>query len=108
MTNEEDDSLPELLADSIADILSDKKWALFMQPLFAQSQGLWVDVLSVCDELNINHSNFEQIEESLPSPLFATWLPFPESVYGEEYCVVIFFVEEIPWSKAVIYNKKLV
>lgn len=99
-------NLEDRLSDITADLVELEENSAFLERLFSVEAGRWVDVAPLCSGLTEIERQLEELRESFDVPLQVTWLNSPKSVYGNGYCVIIFFSEELHWSNAALYNKQ--
>lgn len=99
-------NLEESLADITADLVELKENSPFLERLFAVRAGQWLDAAVLCSQLIDITDRLEGLSESFEGALHVTWLAYPESVYGDGYCLIIFFVEALHWSNIAVYNRR--
>lgn len=99
-------NVEESLADITADLVELKENNLFLERLFAAPAGQWLQVAALCSKLTHISIGLEELSESFEGTLHTTWLAYPESVYGDGYCLIVFFVEALHWSNVAIYNRR--
>lgn len=108
---EEDDielSVEEELNDLAADLVSFKRYSPFLERLFSQSPGTWNKLETLCSGIKDIEQRFIDWQEAgtVIESVRVAWLDYPESSYGGEYCVIIFFCENPHWITDAIYNKQ--
>ncbi|MBI4641216.1 MAG: hypothetical protein HY731_11010 [Candidatus Tectomicrobia bacterium] len=99
-------NLEDKLSDLTANLVELEENSLFLERLFSDDSGRWIDVASLCSGLTDVEGRLEELRKSLKAPLQVTWLDSPKSVYRNGYCVILFFLEELHWSNVALYNKQ--
>ena len=98
--------LSEELANYTTDLLALRRHEPFLEELWAQKPGNWVDVFALNLRLGHLTPRIEQLKETLNGPLFATWLDYPEPNGNADVCTIIFFAPDLVWSNTAIYHKQ--
>lgn len=98
-------TIEEALDDLAADLVSASDDTTFFKLLLAAAPGQWLPVIGLCHDQDEIQSRLPQLERTAEGKLYVSWLPYPDSVYGHEYCTIIFFIESLLWSAVAIYNK---
>ncbi len=99
------------LTDIAADMLTESHG--FLERLLLSKEGKWLTASILCKGLDFLSSisenkaekELELLENEAEGVLLVTWLSYPETAYGEGYCIIIFFVESIHWSTIAVFNK---
>jgi len=99
-------NLEDRLSDITADLVELEENSVFLDCLFSQESGRWMEVASLCNDLTEIEGRLEELKKSLKAPLQVTWLDSPKSAYENGYCIIIFFLEELHWSNVALYNKQ--
>jgi hypothetical protein len=101
-------SVEEELNDLAADLVSFKRYSPFLERLFSQSYGTWNVLEHLCSGIKDIEQRFSDWEEAgtVVESVRVAWLDYPESSYGGQFCVIIFFCENPHWITDAIYNKK--
>lgn len=108
---EEDDielSIEEELNDLAADLVSFKRYSPFLERLFSISPGTWSKLENLCSGIKDIEQRLIDWQEAgtVVESVCVAWLDYPESSYGGEYCVIVFFCENPHWITDAIYNKQ--
>jgi hypothetical protein len=102
----EDLTVEDQLSEITADLIEFKTNQIFLHRLFSKPEGEWLKVISLCDNLENIRNLFDLLPEKTAANLQVTWLNYPHSVYGEGYCLITFFEDELHWSNVALYNKQ--
>ncbi len=98
--------LEEELQDFTADLLALKTNQPFLEALFTQLRGQWVNVGAIVQDLDTVHETLMALETASGGKLQATWLNHPETT--EAYCLVLFFMESLGWDNLAVYHRGLI
>ncbi len=99
--------LEDRLSSLTADLVEFESNDLFLERLFSEEAGKWIEIESLCSKLQEIEGQFEELRKSFEGTLQVTWLDYPSVAYGGGYCLIIFFVEALHWSNLALYNKQL-
>lgn len=99
--------LEDKLSSITADLVEFESNSQFLERLFSEEAGKWIEIEPLCNGLKEIESQLEELRESVEGTLQVTWLDYPNAAYGEGYCIIIFFVEALHWSNLALYNKQL-
>lgn len=98
--------LEDQLSCLTADLLELKQNSSFLEQLFQQKAGQWTEVNSLCNNLDNIINELALIRHQYQLDLQVTWLDYPQSVLGDGYCLIIFYLESLHWNQVSLYNKK--
>lgn len=96
----------DILSSITADLLEFESNRLFLDRLFSEEAGKWLEIAPLCEGLVEIESQLEELRASFEGRLRVIWLDYPDAAAGEGYCLIVFFVEELMWSNLSIYNQK--
>ena len=99
-------TLENRLSELTADLVELEENSAFLERLFSMEADRWLDITPLCSGLTEAEDRLEELMESFEVPLQVTWLNPPKSMYGNGYCVIIFFLEELHWSNVALYNRQ--
>ncbi|MCA0456826.1 MAG: hypothetical protein LCI00_22830 [Chloroflexi bacterium] len=98
------------LLDMTADLVASRVSERFLARLFSANSGQWLSVLSLChqiDDLEDRVKTLEGHTEGRLGRLDVVYLDYPQSLSGEGFCIIFFFMDTIGWSTHAVYNKRL-
>jgi hypothetical protein len=98
-------SIEDELSDFAADLIGEAHNESFIRHLFALTPGTWSSVRTICRQAQLLTKRLDDLEATADGELRVVWMDYPESSYGEGYCVILFFQESIHWSSVALYNK---
>jgi hypothetical protein len=104
--NIENITIEDQLSEITADLVEFKNNQIFLKRLFEYHQGEWLKVISLTEGLENIIDQFNLLPEKTALNLQVTWLDYSHSVYGEGYCLITFFEDQLHWSNVALYNKK--
>lgn len=87
-----------------ADLVEHESNQPFLQRLFANKAGQWLDIYTLCQDLNSILNQFKSLELECEGILQVTWLDYPTNL-GEGYCLIIFYLESLHWNNLALYCK---
>jgi hypothetical protein len=96
----------EQLEDFVADLLSQKKYQVVIERLFAESKGVWASVKAHCTGAAHPERAWEWIGRLSEEDLVTTWMDYPGTPESEGLAIILFFYTRSYWSKAAFYNRK--
>ncbi|MBD1806921.1 hypothetical protein H6F98_15850 [Microcoleus sp. FACHB-SPT15] len=106
--------LEDKLSCLTADLVEFESNSLFLERLFSEEVGKWIEIESLCSGLQEIESQLEELKELFVAccpegagTLRVTSLDYPDAACGEGFCLIIFFVEALHWSNLALYNKQL-
>ena len=91
----------ELLTEMTADMLAMKRHSGCIARLLSAEQGSWHRLDEVVAGDEIMSRTLQEIDVA---DVHVSWLPYPISVYGADYCTVIFFSESLGWHNVLVFN----
>lgn len=97
--------LEDILSGIAGDLVAYKSNSLFLDRLFTQQAGKWIEIEPLCSSLNQIENQLKELRESFDGEIRVTWIDYPN--YGELDCAIVFFVEDLLWSNVALYNKQL-
>jgi hypothetical protein len=85
------------LSDLTADLVELEEHTLFLKRLFSTEAGRWTGLSTL----------YQECAEKLDAvAVQVTWLDYPDASNGYEYCLIVFFSEELHWSNVALYNRQ--
>lgn len=100
-------SLEDELSNLTADLVTLEINYPFLNRLFSVESGKWVELESLCIDLNEIKAELVEMKKSFQGTIRVSWLEYPDAVCGEGFCTIIFFVEALHWSNLALYNQQL-
>ena len=100
----EDMEIEDKLSCLTADLVEYKINQKFVQRLFDNKAGQWIDIYTLCQDLNPIVNQFKSLETYCDGILQVTWLDYPTNL-GEGYCLIIFYLESLHWNNMALYCK---
>lgn len=94
------------ISDIAADLVSCERNSLFLKHLFSNEAGRWSDLEFVCNGLNEIEDQLKQLRKLFDGRILVAWLDYPSPYREDDYCLIIFFVEELFCNNVALYNKK--
>jgi hypothetical protein len=119
LENSLEDGLEELeledkLLDITTELVSINNNSLFLERLFSQDAGQWIEIESLCSGIREIETQLEELRELFAAcfperigTLRVTWLDYPNTTLGEACYMIIFFLEALHWSNVALYSKAL-
>jgi hypothetical protein len=102
----EDLTLEDQLSEISADLVEFKSNQIFLKRLFSHHQGEWLKVVNLISDMETIIKQINLLPEKISSNLQVTWLDYSHSVYGEGYCLITFFEDQLHWSNVALFNKQ--
>jgi hypothetical protein len=99
-------TLEDNLSNITADLVGLEKNSVFLDRLFSIKMGTWVPVIQLCRGITDVEERLARLQKSFDGTLHVAWLDYPDSVYGQGYCTIIFFSEQLHWNSIALYNKQ--
>jgi hypothetical protein len=93
------------LENFACDLLTEAKNQAAVQRLFEAKKAHWVTVRDLCSTVSGLQETYEELSKQLPSDLVVTWLDCPGDREAQNNAVVLFFVEDLLWSKIAVFNR---
>lgn len=93
----------DILSGICADIVSLKRLAPCLAKLRAAPKGVWLELSRVCSEDEALLQELDKLGTDAAAT-YATWLPFPDSVYGPGFIAIVFFCESLHWHSLALFN----
>ena len=93
------------LTDLMADLLGERRNEPFLHALFSAQAGQWLEVSTLCVDLEPIKQRLARLQAKLNDSLFATWLEYPDPTQSEGFCLIVFFTPLFMWNSTAIYNK---
>ena len=103
----EEEEIEDILSGITADLVGYESNSPFLERLFLQAGGKWIEIDGLCKGLKEIESQLEELKELFDGTVRVTWLDYPDATCGLDYCIIIFFVEALHWSNLALYNKGL-
>ena len=94
------------LSEITADLVEFEENEPFLERLFQLKPGVWTDLDCLCDDLDGYSQTLKTLRESFQERARVTWLAYPDSKYGDGYCLIIFFTDHQQWHNVALYNKQ--
>lgn len=99
-------NVEDTLIDMTADLAALQEHEPFLAALFARPAGTWTAIECLGPQLPQIKESIAQVQQYTAGTLQVSWLDYPHATAGSGYCVIIFFLEELPWSRVILYNKQ--
>jgi len=99
-------NIEDTLAEITTDLVAVQEATPFLKALFTTPAGAWTTLDEYYADLPQLQTSMRQLPHDVSEALQVSWLDYPPSVYGSGYCVIIFFLEALPWHNVVLYNKQ--
>jgi hypothetical protein len=99
-------NVEDTLTDMTADLAALQEHESFLEALFTRPAGTWSAIECLGSQLPHVHEALAQVQQYTAGTLQVSWLDYPHATTGSGYCVIIFFLEELPWSRVILYNKQ--
>jgi hypothetical protein len=99
-------NVEDTLIDMTADLAALQEHEPFLEALFARPAGTWTAIECLDLHLPRMKEAIAQIQQDTAGTLQVSWLDYPHATTGSGYCVIIFFLEELPWSRVILYNRQ--
>ena len=99
-------TIEDQMADITADLVELEAYQPFLERLFSLQAGVWTTASLLCKDLLHIQEQMKHLEKKIADRLMISWLDYPVSTHGEGYCLIIFFVESLPWSQVALFNKQ--
>jgi hypothetical protein len=93
------------LTDLMADLLGESHNEPFLRALFFAKAGQWLEVSTLCVDLESIKQRLDRLQAGANDSLFVTWLEYPEPTKSEGFCLIVFFTPMFMWNSTAIYNK---
>jgi len=93
------------LTDLMADLLGERRNEPFLHALFSAKAGQWLEVSTLCVDLESIRLRLDRLQAAANDSLFVTWLEYPDPTKSEGFCVIVFFTPTFMWNSTAIYNK---
>ena len=97
----------DVLSGICADIVALKRLEPCLAKLRAAPKGVWQELSRVCSDDEALLQELEKLGTD-GAATYATWLPFPDSVYGPSYITIMFFCESLHWYSLALFNSQSV
>ncbi|MBZ8182239.1 hypothetical protein [Oscillatoria salina] len=75
----------------------------FLEKLFSTEAGKWVEISLLCQGLQEIEKQLKQVQKSFDGIIQVAWLEYPQI---PDYCLIIFFVEDLFWNNLALYNQE--
>lgn len=95
----------DILGGICGDIVALRRLEPCLAKLRAGPKGVWQELRRVCAEDEAALRELEKVGTDADAT-YATWLPFPDSVYGTGFITIIFFCESLHWHSRALFNTK--
>ena len=97
--------LAERLSNVAADLLSERRFELFIHRLLAVAPGAWQAVADCCSGLPALPGFAAEVFAEHADTFVVTHLQRPGSAEGDPYALVLFVHSEELWSTIALYNR---
>jgi len=99
-------NLVDILSEITADLVEFEENEPFLERLFKLEPGMWANLDCLCDNLDNYKERLNLLQKRFHEKVRVTWLNYPDSRYGDGYCLILFFADEHQWHNVALYNKQ--
>lgn len=99
--------IQEELAAFCADLLSERQYLYVVQRVLAQEPGRWHELFVICSDLAETEQSL-RLRATISGTLHVAWMPYSAGAYGDEYCTILFFEDDLLWSYTAIFNSAVI
>jgi hypothetical protein len=100
------DRVRNTLSEITADLVEFEENEPFLARLFQLEPGIWAKLDCLCDNLADYKERLTMLQKTFQEKVRVTWLNYPDSRYGDGYCLILFFADEHQWHNVALYNKR--
>ncbi|WP_149109044.1 hypothetical protein [Limnoglobus roseus] len=105
LSDERETEVTELLEAFVPNLLSERKYEVFVANLFRSERGRWLSAEQLCPKVDDVDDFFRRLAGLVKRELLVVWLDHPDA--EGEYSYVHFYLEDYFWTTSAIYNLRL-